>query len=50
MLADARYAALGIGTIAYDVGFGDLSYFFRSFRRRFGMTPSDMRAQRLFVN
>lgn len=50
MLSDARYAALSIGTIGYNVGFGDPSYFFRSFRRRFGMTPSDMRAQRLFVN
>lgn len=32
-----------ISTIAYDTGFGDLSYFNRVFRRHFGMTPSAMR-------
>lgn len=37
----------GISGIAFALGFGDLSYFNRSFRRRFGMTPSDMRANRL---
>ena len=32
-----------IATVAYGCGFGDLSYFSRTFRRRFGMTPSDLR-------
>jgi AraC-like DNA-binding protein len=32
-----------ISTIAYECGFGDLSYFNRVFRRAFGMTPSDAR-------
>ena len=32
-----------IGAIAYAVGFGDLSYFNRTYRRRFGMTPSEWR-------
>lgn len=32
-----------ISDIAYDVGFGDLSHFNRSFRRRFDATPSDVR-------
>ena len=37
-----------IGTIAYTAGFGDLSYFNRTYRRRFGMTPSEWRgSQRL---
>ena len=32
-----------INAIAYESGFGDLSYFNRSFRQRFGMTPSEAR-------
>lgn len=32
-----------IGSIAYGLGFGDLSYFNRCFRKRFGMTPSEWR-------
>jgi AraC-like DNA-binding protein len=31
--------------IAYDCGFGDVSYFNRVFRRRYGAAPSDVRAQ-----
>ena len=44
MLGDPRCADLSISAIGYDAGFGDLSYFYRSFRRRFGATPSDLRA------
>ena len=33
----------GIASIAYDAGFGDLSYFNRSFKRRYGATPSELR-------
>ncbi len=32
-----------ISTIAYDVGFGDLSYFNRCFRRQYGLTPREVR-------
>jgi len=32
-----------ISAVAANAGFGDLSYFNRSFRRRFGLTPSDWR-------
>jgi len=32
-----------ISTIAYECGFNDLSWFNRAFRRRFGMTPSEVR-------
>lgn len=32
-----------ISSIAYEIGFGDLSYFNRAFRQRFEMTPSAMR-------
>jgi len=42
-LRDPRHAARRIGDIAYDAGFGDLSYFNRAFRRRYGATPSELR-------
>jgi len=45
MLTHSRDASRTISSIAFEVGFSDLSYFNRSFRRRFGMTPSDMRAK-----
>ncbi|MGO8911050.1 MAG: helix-turn-helix transcriptional regulator [Bradyrhizobium sp.] len=45
MLADPRFANHNIGEVALKAGFGDLPYFTRSFRRRFGMTPSDAREQ-----
>ncbi|WP_187278100.1 AraC family transcriptional regulator [Methylobacterium sp. WL7] len=32
-----------VSEIAFDVGFGDLSYFNRTFRKRFGLTPSQVR-------
>lgn len=34
-----------ISSVAFDVGFGDLSYFNRSFRKRFGRSPSQVRAR-----
>jgi AraC-like DNA-binding protein len=43
MLTDPRHSGRSISEIAFDVGFGDLSYFNRVFRARFGMTPSDLR-------
>jgi AraC-like DNA-binding protein len=44
MLTDPRYANHLISAIAYEAGFGDLSYFNRTFRRRYGVSPSDTRA------
>jgi AraC-like DNA-binding protein len=43
MLADPANVWRKINDIAYSAGFADLSYFNRSFRRRFGRTPSDFR-------
>jgi AraC-like DNA-binding protein len=43
MLTDPRHAKQSISTIAYAAGFGDLSYFNRTFRRRYGVVPSDIR-------
>ena len=45
LLTEPRHAATAVSVIAYDVGFGDLSYFNRAFRRRYGATPSDVRAE-----
>lgn len=45
MLASPRYATRSITEIAMDAGFGDLSYFNRRFKRRYLMTPSELRAQ-----
>uniref|UniRef100_UPI0013D705D2 helix-turn-helix domain-containing protein n=1 Tax=Escherichia coli TaxID=562 RepID=UPI0013D705D2 len=45
MLESPRYATSSITQIAFEAGFGDLSHFNRRFRRRYMMTPSDMRAQ-----
>jgi AraC-like DNA-binding protein len=42
-LVDPRFADRTIAAIAFAAGFHDLSYFNRSFRRRFGVTPSDVR-------
>ncbi|MGC2043521.1 MAG: AraC family transcriptional regulator, partial [Pseudolabrys sp.] len=43
MLTEPRLAQSAVGAIAYDAGFGDLSYFNRSFKRRYGTTPRDVR-------
>jgi AraC-like DNA-binding protein len=43
-LTDQRFAGYMVSTIAFESGFGDLSYFNHAFRRRYGATPSDVRA------
>jgi AraC-like DNA-binding protein len=43
MLTDPRFVSRPVSAIAFEVGFGDLSYFNRCFRRRFGDTPSAIR-------
>jgi len=44
MLTDPGFAVRTISSIAFDAGFGDLSYFNRTFRRLYGATPTDVRA------
>jgi AraC-like DNA-binding protein len=43
MLADPRTLTQKISAISHDCGFHDLSWFHRTFRRRYGATPSDIR-------
>lgn len=43
LLTSPALASRQIGAIAYEVGFGDLSYFNRCFRQRYGATPRDVR-------
>jgi AraC-like DNA-binding protein len=43
MLSDAVFVDRSVSAIAFDSGFGDISYFNQIFRRRFGVTPSDVR-------
>jgi AraC-like DNA-binding protein len=49
LLCEPQATPAAIATIAYDVGFGDLSYFNRCFRRRYGMTPREVRGDRTVI-
>ena len=42
---DAGTSTMSIAEIAFDSGFTDLSNFNRAFRRRYGVTPSEVRAE-----
>jgi AraC-like DNA-binding protein len=46
-LTDPEQMHKNVGTIIFDSGFGDVSYFNRSFRRRYGSTPSEVRHEGL---
>jgi AraC-like DNA-binding protein len=46
LLCEPNSIHTAISTIAYDAGFGDLSYFNRRFRRLYGLTPRDVRGDR----
>jgi AraC-like DNA-binding protein len=43
MLSDRRWADHTIASIAFACGFGDLSYFNRTFKRLYGAPPSEIR-------
>jgi AraC-like DNA-binding protein len=43
LLRKSQFGEQAVSTIAYDVGFGDLSYFNRCFRKLYGVTPRDVR-------
>jgi AraC-like DNA-binding protein len=44
-LIDPRRDGEKISAVAFDSGFGDVSYFNRVFRRHYGAAPSDVRAR-----
>ena len=44
ILLNPAFDARRIAEVAYAVGFNDLSYFNRCFRRRFGQSPGELRA------
>jgi len=50
LLTDPGRASEKISTIALDAGFGDVSYFNRVFRQRYGDTPSGVRTHALGAN
>jgi AraC-like DNA-binding protein len=43
MLTNAQFSSWTIGAIAFEVGFSNLSYFNRTFLKRYGAVPSDIR-------
>ena len=50
ILSDPRFVDRNISSVAFDVGFGDLSYFNRTFRRRYAATPSDIKQSSVTVD
>jgi len=47
MLLSPRSCGRTIAEIAFECGFGDISYFNRKFRQRFGNTPRDVQKNRI---
>jgi AraC-like DNA-binding protein len=45
MLTDQRHEDRSIAWVAFECGFGDLSYFNRTFKRLYGATPSEVRSR-----
>jgi AraC-like DNA-binding protein len=48
ILSDPRFADRNISSVAFDVGFGDLSY--RTFRRRYAATPTDIKQSSMMTD
>jgi AraC-like DNA-binding protein len=48
LLTNRRLADRSVASVAYDCGFGDLSYFNRTFRRRYNTTPTEVRSEAIY--
>lgn len=48
LLTNRRLADRSVASVAYDCGFGDLSYFNRTFRRRYNATPTEVRSEAIY--
>jgi AraC-like DNA-binding protein len=46
MLCRPEFAERTVSAVAYEAGFGDLSYFNRCFRKLYGVTPRDVKKSR----
>jgi AraC-like DNA-binding protein len=46
LLTDPRWSDRSISSIAFECGFGDLSYFNRTFKRHYAATPSETRGDK----
>ena len=49
LLTTPRFSDHAIGSIALESGFGDLSYFNRTFRRVYGAAPTEVREQAKYM-
>lgn len=45
ILVNPRFAHFKISMVATEAGFSNMAYFYETFRRRYGASPSDLRAQ-----
>jgi AraC-like DNA-binding protein len=50
ILSDPQLRDRNISAVAYDAGFGDLSYFNRAFRRRYAATPTEIRQSAMRID
>jgi AraC-like DNA-binding protein len=50
VLSDPQLGDRNISSVAFDVGFGDLSYFNRTFRRRYAATPTEIRQSAMRID
>lgn len=50
ILSDPQLGDRNISSVAFDLGFGDLSYFNRTFRRRYEATPTEIKQSAMRID